>query len=270
MKDAYREGDVIPSRLTSNTAKIISLSGTSSICQNPALPIRAEVQFIYNHTSKASIEIPDDYEAQPVSDLDRYDGRLLLAKSKSVSGKFIMISSFAKKPNMDIDEIANNLEKDQINLLKDGYSKNAERLKVNGLNALRFEVVGTGKGAFGREGTFLLTFIDAGNEVIYINEWCLTSGYLEAKTEFLNIVNSIKGLEGEPINDSLRTSTTKQATTPKTDPKPSSLAPVVSTASSASGSSPADKLEILNGMLKKGLITQKDYDSKKAEILKSM
>ena len=35
-------------------------------------------------------------------------------------------------------------------------------------------------------------------------------------------------------------------------------------------SSPGGKLEELNGMLKKGLITQQDYDTKKAQILKSM
>jgi hypothetical protein len=34
--------------------------------------------------------------------------------------------------------------------------------------------------------------------------------------------------------------------------------------------SPAKRLDDLNNMLKKGLINQKDYDSKKAEILKSM
>jgi NaMN:DMB phosphoribosyltransferase len=33
---------------------------------------------------------------------------------------------------------------------------------------------------------------------------------------------------------------------------------------------PAKRLEELNDLFKKGLITQKDYDSKKAEILKSL
>lgn len=35
-------------------------------------------------------------------------------------------------------------------------------------------------------------------------------------------------------------------------------------------SSPSKKLQDLNGMLKKGLITQQDYDTKKVQILKSM
>jgi hypothetical protein len=268
VKDTYKEGDVIPSTVTTNTAKIVSLSGTSSICQNPATPIRAEVEFTYNHSSKAGIEVPDDYDAQPIKDLERFNGRLLMAKSKSVSDKFIMISSMAKKPNLDMDTMANNFEKAQINLLKEGASKNSERLKINGLNALRFEVTGITKGVFGKDMTYLITLIDAGNEVLYINEWCPTSIFPETKPEFMNVVSSIKGLEGESITDGIKTTVSKQTVSSKVSPKTS--APVASSAPVSPSGSPADKLETLNGLLKKGLITQQDYDAKKAEILKSM
>jgi hypothetical protein len=181
-----------------------------------------------------------------------------------------MISSMSKKPDFDMETMANNIEKSQFALLKEAKSTNQERLKINGLNALRFEVVGSSKAAFGIDRTFLITLIDAGNEIIYINEWCRTSFFSEAKPEFINIVNSIKGLEGEPANDGSSASENKQASPPKIDPKPTALPPVVSPATSSSSGSPEDKLEILNGMLKKGLITQKDYDTKKAEILKSI
>jgi hypothetical protein len=270
VKDTYKEGDVIPSTVTSNTAKILSLSGTSSICQNPTFPIRAEVEFTYNHTSKAGIDIPDDYEAQAVSDIDRFNGRLLLAKSKIVGDKYIMISSMGKRPDLDMETMANNIEKSQISLLKDANSTNPERLKINGLNALRFEVVGTTKSAFGIDRTFFITLIDAGNEVIYINEWCRTGFFPDAKPEFISVVNSIKGLEGEPINDGFRASPTKQAMPAKASTKSSALTSTAAPMPVISSGSPSDKLETLNSMLKKGLITQQDYDFKKAEILKSM
>ena len=48
VKDSYKVGDVITSPQTGNTAKILSLSGTSSICPNPANPIRADVEFTFN------------------------------------------------------------------------------------------------------------------------------------------------------------------------------------------------------------------------------
>ena len=270
VKDTYKVGEIIPSTVTSNTAKILSLSGTSSICQNPSNPIRAEVEFTFNQTTKAGIEIPDDYEAQPVSDLERYEGRFLLAKSKIVGDKYIMISSLGKKQSLDMETMANNIEKAQLALLKEAKSTNPERLKINGLNALRFEVVGTGKAAFGIDRTHLITLIDAGNEVIYVNEWCRTSFFSEAKPEFISVVNSIKGLEGEPINDGFRASPTKQAMPAKASTKSSALTSTAAPMPVISSGSPSDKLETLNSMLKKGLITQQDYDAKKAEILKSM
>lgn len=49
-----------------------------------------------------------------------------------------------------------------------------------------------------------------------------------------------------------------------------STMPVSQTSSKDRVINPGKKLEDLNGMLKKGLITQQDYDTKKAQILKSM
>ena len=70
--------------------------------------------------------------------------------------------------------------------------------------------------------------------------------------------------------DGIKTTVTKQTIFSNADPKSSLSVPAVSPALSSSSGSPTDKLEALNSMLKKGLITQKDYDLKKAEILKSM
>ena len=47
VKKEAKVGDVQPS-IAGNTLTIISLSGTDSICQNPATPIRAEVQYALN------------------------------------------------------------------------------------------------------------------------------------------------------------------------------------------------------------------------------
>ena len=255
VKDTYKEGEIITSPATGNTAKILSLSGTSSICKNPATPIRADVEFTYTFTSKAGIELSDDYEPQPVKDIERFNGRLLTAKSKSSSGKELIIFSNLKKANLDIEQMANNMEKAQIALLKDGAAKNSEKIKINGLNAVRFEVVGTKKGVFGQDVTFLITLIDAGNEVLVLNEYCSTSSYPDNRLEFIAIADSIKGLEGDANN--VNSVAPKQATT-KVTPASSSAINVV------------DKLESLNSLLKKGLITQQDYDIKKVEILKSM
>ena len=250
VKDSYKVGDVITSAATGNTAKILSLSGTSSICQNAATPIRADVEFTYTFSSKAGIELSEDYEPQPIKDLERFNGRLLTAKSKSTSGKEIIIFSNIKKPNLDIEQMANNMERSQIALLKDGLAKGAEKIKIHGMNAVRFEVVGTKKGVFGRDATFLITLIDGGNEILVFNQYSYTSNYPESKAEFIAITESIKGLEGEVPSLIGNTS--------------------VQTAPGSGQGNSIDKLETLNGLLKKGLITKQDYELKKSQILQSM
>jgi hypothetical protein len=58
--------------------------------------------------------------------------------------------------------------------------------------------------------------------------------------------------------------------TPQNVSAQSSAAPVSANSSKDSLPNPAKRLEELNDLFKKGLITQKDYDTKKAEILKSL
>lgn len=58
--------------------------------------------------------------------------------------------------------------------------------------------------------------------------------------------------------------------TPQNVSAQSSAAPVSANPSKDSLPNPAKRLEELNDLFKKGLITQKDYDTKKAEILKSL
>lgn len=262
VKDSYKVGDVITSSQTGNTAKILSLSGTSSICPNPANPIRADVEFTFNFSSKVSFELPDDYEIQPMKNLERFNGRLLFAKSKSASGKEILIFSNLKMPTSDIQQMANNMERNQIALLKEGTSKNSERLNINGFSALRFEVVGTKKGVFGQGVTFMITLIDVGNEIIVINQFCPTDIYIDSKTEFILIANSTKSINSELSVITNNSIDSKSVTPSEVVSKPNS--PLQSETNSVT------KLELLNELFKKGLINQKDYDAKKSEILKSM
>ena len=58
--------------------------------------------------------------------------------------------------------------------------------------------------------------------------------------------------------------------TPQNVSAQSSAAPVSANSSKDSLPNPAKRLEELNDLFKKGLITQKDYDTKKAEILKTL
>lgn len=62
----------------------------------------------------------------------------------------------------------------------------------------------------------------------------------------------------------------KPVPTNTTSPARASITPAPATMPASDLSNPAKKLEDLNAMLKKGLITQDEYNSKKTEILKNM
>ena len=131
VKDGTQVGQTLHSP-NGNTAKVLAVHGTSSICRNPALPIRAELEFTYNFSPKAGVELPDDFEAPALPDIDRYNGFLLKAKSKTLNNHGLMITSTTKKPTSDIRTMANNIEQASLHhyRLKDTTSQRAEVSKT--------------------------------------------------------------------------------------------------------------------------------------------
>lgn len=249
IKDTYQVGDTITSP-SGNTAKVISVSGTSSMCNNPLTPIRAELEFTYSFSSKAGIELSDDYDPVTLTDLERFNGQLLKARSKTIKNKGVLISAIAKTPQTDILNLANNMEKNMSNNLKDATSQNSEQLVINGLNAVRFELLGSSKGIFGQKFVYQITIIEGKDEILSVNAYAHVDDYDKLKQEFLKISENIKGLLGQPDNLS---DTTSSAT--GVGKKQNNI---------------EDKLRKLNQLLKDGLINQKDYDLKKNEVLRSI
>lgn len=198
VRDGLKVGETINSP-AGNTATIKSLSGTSSICANPALPIRAELEFNFTFSSKAGINLTDEYETKPITDLQRFNGRLLTAASRSKSNKGIIISSRKREPNSDLAGIANAMEKAQVGALVDGKSGNAEQLIINGTNALRFEVAGKLKGIFGQQVTYVNTLIEGDSEILVVIAYAPTSSYDEDKSELKKVSEAISGIKSTSL-----------------------------------------------------------------------
>lgn len=270
-----KEGTEIGQIITSpngNTAKVLSLSGTSSICPNPALPIRAELEFNFSFTSRAGIDLSDDYQPTVLSDLDKFNGILLKATSKSTKNQGVVISATTKKPNMDLAQMANNIERAMQNSanLKDVVSSNAESLEIAGMPAVRFEISGTLKGIFGQKVTYMYSIIEGDQERVVINTYAPTDAFPERRPDFLQLASSITGLRStRPISDSEGAaspaeSSSSQPPSEKSDRtvsgelEPSDLDPVET------------RLLKLQRLLKDGLVTQKEFEQKKQEILKSL
>lgn len=264
VKDTTKVGDVIPS-IAGNTMKITSLSGTSSICANPALPIRAEVDYTFTFKSNAGVNLSDDYEAKPLNDYQRYSGTLLTASSKSTRNKGVLINAREKKPNSDAQGLATGLETSQKANLVDAVTKNSEQLKINGASAWRFEVHGKTKGVFGTDMVYIITVLEGDNEILIVNSYTTQSNYENDKQELKKISSEISGITaGAPVPQSNTVAQQVQ----NNEPIPVVSTPAVETSSNTSQVS--TKLRELSKLLSDGLITQKDFDVKKAEILKNL
>jgi len=302
VKEGTQVGQILSSG-NGNTAKVLSLSGTSSICPNPTQPIRAELEFTYNFSSKAGIDLPDDFQTSKLTDLERFNGWLLKATSKGERNHGIQISTTPKKANFDIETIANNLERSTLNnqKLKDVASARSEKLTINGMPAVRFEISGTLTGIFGQRITYQYTIIDGDNELVVVDVYAPV-GYMESnRPELQKMAEKVSGLRStEQIASpplihayppTLKSASDRTVSAP-VPPGPlaaTQMAPVNQSTSAASPStlttlttgqvaaSAAEKsalaeqrLQRLSKLLKDGVITQPEFDTKKQEIMKDL
>jgi len=273
IKEGSKEGDVSTSE-AGNTMKIISTSGTSSRCQNPLLPIRAEVEFTMTSTSKAGIELTDDFEAKPLLDLQRYNGQVLLAKSKTIPDKGVLVSFIKRAPTSDIKNVVNNVSNRKLMYLKEAKSGELENLTINGMRAARFETTGYLPGLAKIEMTYVSTVLEDRDEIVLVDAWCKTDLYNanpEIKIELTNIAQNIKGLSGEVPVTAVYSKEKKAVDIKSNAAKPISEVTIKqSTTTTSQSSESSRKLIELKGLLDQGIITTKDYESKKQEILRSM
>jgi hypothetical protein len=259
VKDSVKVGDIVPS-LSGNTMTVTSLSGTSSMCTNPALPIRADVDYKFTFQSSAGINLSEDYEAKPLNDFQRYSGTILIASAKSTRNKGILINAREKKPNSDPQDVATAIEKQQILNLSSGETKNAEKITINDMSAWRFEVHGKTKGVFGTDMVYLVTVLEGDNEILLVNAYTTESNFNRDRDELKNIAAGISGLK---------------VTTPSLVNKPINASPQpdtkneIDTNQSSNTSQLNLKLRDLQKLFNEGLINKQDYENKKTELLKN-
>jgi len=68
------------------------------------------LEFTFNFSPKAGVELPDSYEATDLSDLDRYNGVILRAKSTVRNNQGLSFTSYKKRPTLELKQMANNME----------------------------------------------------------------------------------------------------------------------------------------------------------------
>ena len=273
-------GDILIG-LSGNTAKILSISGPFSNCKNPNTPIKADLEFNLKFNAKSGFDLPDNspgdfrpgFEKQTLTQVDYFQGKLYRG-IRSNPEAYITISTINKTRSLDE-------EMKRIRLVESQNSRKHNSLQItnisiNGLNAIRSEFFDY---LNSKSYTFIHTLIESADEFIFVQEWCKTEDLTEMKPIFIKVADSIRGFSASSISNknnseiipviqpiiqkpNITVEPTSVNATTKFENKVQSV--------NSEQSIGAKKLIELKSLLDKGLITQKDYDSKKTEILKSM
>lgn len=203
VKEDAKVGDVIRSP-NGNTAKIKSVSGTSSRCQNQQLPIRALIEYTFIFQTKAKINIPDDLEPKPLTDTEKFQGNFLKALNAfNKTGLFVATRKRDTVP--DLNALLRTIAEGQVKRLDDATSGNDEQIQLNGMKVWRFEVTGKIKGIFGQRYTYLFTAIEGDEEYILITAWSPVDDAAKAKETFGKIAESVSGIKTDPALASVQT-----------------------------------------------------------------
>ncbi len=194
VKEGSKVGETITSA-AGHSGLIKTISSSSPICANPALPTQAQVEFSFNFLPKVIIDLPEEFELKKLTDEQRYQGTILVASSKLSKNVGISIASRKRTKVTDPAGIANAVYQAQMKVLENSTFKNPEKKTVNGFDAWNIEVTGKMKGVFGRKIILYTTIIDSRDELLVIVQSAPEDEYIKYKSEFIALENKITGLE---------------------------------------------------------------------------
>jgi hypothetical protein len=245
-----------------------SISGTSSRCTNPATPVLAEVEArtepIPDNITQARINIPAGWLSQPVTDAMRMNGAVLYYTNRTLDAG-LQLATFKRAIGASTLDLVEAKKASQLAHLKEAQQGPTTQIVLAGLPAWRYEV--SGRVSSGADFKYLSTFVEGENEIVGLIAWTSTPNFDRTKDKLQSIVSSISGLSNAGATQ-VSTASTPPGVASQTQAVPEPAAAPSQTAHDSS-SQVGQKLRELNTMLKDGLITQDDYDSKKKELLKS-
>ena len=236
VRSGTKAGDVITST-AGNIAKVRSITGASPLCTDPILPLQADIVFLNPLSQVFKVQIPADYVPIPLNELQLFNGTLLVAESKTSDNLGVVIDAIVRPATLSLASLANNLEKIQISQMQDARSQNPEQLRINGMNAIRFEVVGKLKGLYEQAETYQITLIEADKQFIRVSAYAPTNLYPQQKAAMQKIATTISG-----VVPPRTPSTPSTQSVPVITPTPAAV-----NVDSKNTRSPAQRLEDLKG-----------------------
>ena len=194
----YKIGDRIASPVGSSHYAIVkSISGTSSRCQQePARPILANTEMIVSSSAKFTMDVPDEYKAIAISDLNKWNGIALSAVSERGSLRELYVYFRQREATISPEAIMQATITGMGTFFKEApVTKNQEELTINGMKAWRYEVIGTGKTIFAPGITYQITMLEGDNEYVVVNATTKSANYEEDKQIMYTYAYKVSGIK---------------------------------------------------------------------------
>ena len=185
-----------------NKTKIVSIDGPSQECANatPAQSIRAKKSFHFLPSEKAGLTIPDEFTPKTLSDIHRFNGSILDARS-SDNRKFLQVmvinNHTAKDFLRKMEQIFSN-----SSAFGNGHVVKNEEFNFNGMQGYR-SIVNTTEISTSLPITLLITTYSYKDKTIYILIGLPSNQFESFRALYTQIPLSLTGLRGDgPISSS--------------------------------------------------------------------
>ena len=185
-----------------NKSKIVSIDGPSQECANatPAQSIRAKKSFHFLPSEKAGLTIPDEFTPKTLSDIHRFNGSILDARS-SDNRKFLQVmvinNHTAKDFLRKMEQIFSN-----SSAFGNGHVVKNEEFNFNGMQGYR-SIVNTTEISTSLPITLLITTYSYKDKTIYILIGLPSNQFESFGAVYTQIPLSLTGLRGDgPISSS--------------------------------------------------------------------
>jgi hypothetical protein len=253
-----------------------SVSGVSPKCAGSDLSVGAllEVSPSSSEFEKVlpSIDIPDGYKRNQISEQEKIKENLLLSTIDTVQDSGLNVFAINKSlVKIDSAQYASNALKVIEGVLEAPSATTIFSTAINGARVWQNQVSGVFiKGNYKLPISYLQTLYEGDSQFVLLRQWTGEKNFPALAMGYENTAKTLKNLVKEKSKSSKESVSTATRLSPTLTPTANEILNNSSQPKNQSSVDTASKLETLKQLLDKGLITQKDYDLKKAQILKSM
>lgn len=177
-----------------------SLSGTSTRCSDPSMPIRAKIAYNTNPPgavaavaplSKLTLALPVGWAQNSLTPEFKSAHGLVYAINRTADIG-LLLSATPREGISDFETFTNTRRALQANQLTEVQQSELMKVEVNGQPALRFSVTGVGKS--GIRFTYLTTVVEGRSEIALLNTWTSAANFASQRSAMELMSNQITGL----------------------------------------------------------------------------